>query len=47
METTVNGGGGNDIFATAVNANDGMVAVASTAVAELTTTTAIVATTIG
>jgi hypothetical protein len=46
MEATVDGGGGNGIFATAVNANDGMMAVASTATAQLTMTTAIAATTI-
>jgi hypothetical protein len=47
MEATINGGGGNGIFATAINANDWMVAVASTTAAQLTTTTAIAATTIG
>jgi hypothetical protein len=35
----------NGIFATAVNADDGMVAAASTATAQLTTTTAIAAAT--
>jgi hypothetical protein len=43
----VNDGGRDGIFTTVVNANDGMVAAASTATAQLTTTTAITATTIG
>jgi hypothetical protein len=43
----VNGGCGDGIFAAAVNANDGMVAAASTAAAQLTMTTAIPAATIG
>jgi hypothetical protein len=47
MEAVVDGGGGNSIFAAAVNANDGMVAEASTAAAQLTMTTAIAAATIG
>jgi hypothetical protein len=47
MEETVDGSSGNGIFATAVNADDGMVAVASIATAQLTMTTAIAATTIG
>jgi hypothetical protein len=47
MEATVDGGGGNGVFAAANDANDGMVAVASTAAAQLTMTTAIAAATIG
>jgi hypothetical protein len=47
MKVTVNGGGGDGVFAAAVNADDGMVAVASTAAAQLTTKTAIAAATIG
>jgi hypothetical protein len=47
MEATVNGGGGNGIFSAAINADDGMVAVASTAAAQLMTMTAITAATIG
>jgi hypothetical protein len=47
MEATVNGSGSKGIFAIAVNTNDGMVAVASTATAQLTMTTAIAAATIG
>jgi hypothetical protein len=47
MEAMVNGSGGNGVFAAAVNANDGMVAAASTTTAQLTMTTAITATTIG
>jgi hypothetical protein len=30
MEVAVNGGSGNGVFAAAINANDGMVAAAST-----------------
>jgi hypothetical protein len=47
MEVVVNGGNGNGLFATAINANDGIVAAASTAAAQLTTITAIAAATIG
>jgi hypothetical protein len=47
MEAMVDGGGGDGIFATAIDADDGMVAVGSTAAAQLTMTTAIAATTIG
>jgi hypothetical protein len=47
MEAMVDGGGSNGIFAAAINANDGMVAVASTATVQLTMTTAIATTTIG
>jgi hypothetical protein len=47
MEATVDGGDGDGVFAAAVNADDGMVAVASTAAAQLTTTTAIAAAPIG
>jgi hypothetical protein len=47
MEVTVDGGGGDGIFAAAVNADDGMVAVVSTATAQLTTMTTIAAATIG
>jgi hypothetical protein len=47
MEATVDGGGGDGVFAAAVNADDGMVAVASTVAAQLTTMTAIAADTIG
>jgi hypothetical protein len=47
MEATVDGGGGDGVFATAINADDGMVAVASTAAAQLTMTTAIATATIG
>jgi hypothetical protein len=47
MEATVNGGSGDGIFAAALNADDGIVAVASTAATQLTITTAIAATTIG
>jgi hypothetical protein len=43
MEATVDDG----VFAAAVNTNDGMVAVASTAAAQLTMTTIIAAATIG
>jgi hypothetical protein len=42
----VNGGYGNGVFATTVDAYDGMVAVASTATAQLTTRTAITTATI-
>jgi hypothetical protein len=37
MEAAVNGSGGDGLFAVAVNTNDGMVAAASTAPAQLTT----------
>ncbi len=47
MEAMVDGSSGDGVFAAAVNANDGMVAVASTAAAQLTTTTTIAAATIG
>jgi hypothetical protein len=47
MEAMVDGGGGDGLFATTVNAGDGMVVVASTAAVQLMTTTAIAATTIG
>jgi hypothetical protein len=43
----VNGSGGDGVFATAVDAIDGMVVAASTAPAQLTTMTAIAAATIG
>jgi hypothetical protein len=42
-----NGGGGNGIFATAIDTNEGMVAAASTATAQLMTTTAIATAIIG
>jgi hypothetical protein len=47
MEVAVDGGGGNGIYAAAIDANDGMVAAASTATAQLTITTAIATTIIG
>ncbi len=47
MEVAVNGGGSYGIFATAVNANDKMMAAASTAAGQLRTTTAIDDATIG
>jgi hypothetical protein len=47
MEVMVNGGHGNGLFAAAVNANDVMAVMASTAAAQLTPTTAITAATIG
>ncbi len=47
MEVAVDGGGGDGIFAPAINANEGMVAAALTAAAHLTTTTTIAAATIG
>jgi hypothetical protein len=47
MEAGVDGGSGNDIFAAAIDANDGMVPGASTAAAQLMTTTANTAATIG
>jgi hypothetical protein len=47
MEAAVDGVSGDGIFAAAVNANDRMVGAASTPVAQLMTTTAIAAATIG
>jgi hypothetical protein len=47
METAVDGGGGNGVFAATVNYNEGMVAAAPTAAAQLMTTTTIAAATIG
>jgi hypothetical protein len=47
IEARVNGDGDNGMFATAVNANDGMVAVASTATVQLTMTTTIATAIIG
>jgi hypothetical protein len=47
MEATVDGGGGDGIFAAAINANDRIVAAASTAAAQLRMTTAIATATIG
>jgi hypothetical protein len=48
MDVMVDGGGGGDgVFAVAINANDGMVAVALTPTSQLTKTTAIAAATIG
>jgi hypothetical protein len=47
MKAGANGGGGNGVFATAVDANDGMMVAASTAAEQLRTTTAIAAATIG
>jgi hypothetical protein len=47
MEATVDGSGGNGIFAADVNANDGMVVAASTAAAKLMKTTAIATAIIG
>jgi hypothetical protein len=46
MKAVVNGGGGNGIFATTADANDGMVAAASTTAGQLRTTAAITAATI-
>jgi hypothetical protein len=46
MEVAADGGGSNGIFATAVNANDGMMAAASTTAGQLRTTTTIAAATI-
>jgi hypothetical protein len=43
MEAAVDGGGGDGVFAAAVDANDGMVAAASTAIGQLRTMTAIAA----
>jgi hypothetical protein len=39
MEAAVDGGSGNGLFAAAINANDKMVAAASTTAAQLTATT--------
>jgi hypothetical protein len=47
MEAAVNGRGGNGVFATATDADDGMVAAALTTAAQLMTRTAIAAATIG
>jgi hypothetical protein len=47
MEAAVDGGSGDGVFAAAINADDGMVASGSTAAAQLTTTNAIAAATIG
>jgi hypothetical protein len=47
MEAAVDGSGGNGVFATLVIANEGMVAAAPTAPAQLTRTTTIAAATIG
>jgi hypothetical protein len=47
MEAAVDGGGGNDILAAPVNANEGMVAATPTTAAQLTTMTTIAAATIG
>ncbi len=47
MEAAVDGDGGKGFFATTVDTNDGMVAVALTTTGQLRTTTAIAATTIG
>jgi hypothetical protein len=47
MEAAVDGGGGNGVFSTTINANEGMVAAASTATGQLMMTTAIATTTIG
>ncbi len=47
MEATVDGGGSDGVFSAAVNAYDGMVAAASTAAAQLKTTTAMDAATMG
>ncbi len=46
MEAVVDGGGGDGVFAASVNANDGMVAAASSAAEQLTTMTTIAAVTI-
>jgi hypothetical protein len=47
MEAAVDGGNSNDVFASAINIDEGMVAAAPTAAAQLTTTTTIAAATIG
>jgi hypothetical protein len=47
MEAMVDGGGGDGVFAAAVNANEEMVVAAPTAAAQLTRTTTIAAATIG
>jgi hypothetical protein len=47
MEAAVNGGGSNGVFAAAVDANDRMVAAASTATAQLTIAATIAAPTVG
>jgi hypothetical protein len=47
MKAVVNGGGGNGVFAAAIHTNNGMVAAASTATAQLMRMTAIATTTIG
>ncbi len=47
MEAAVDGGGGNGVFAAAVNADEGMVATAPITAAQLMTTTTIAAATIG
>jgi hypothetical protein len=47
MEAAVDGGGGDGVFTTAINANDGMVVAASTATAQLMTMTPIATATIG
>jgi hypothetical protein len=47
MEAVANGGSGNGVFAAAADANEGMMAAASTANGQLRTTTAIAAATIG
>jgi hypothetical protein len=47
MEAAVDGGSGNGVFATTVNANEGMVVAAPTTAAQLTKATTIAAATIG
>ncbi len=47
MEAAVDGGSGDGVSAAAINANEGMVAATRTAIAQLTMTTTIAATTIG
>jgi hypothetical protein len=47
MEAAADNSGGNGVFATTVNAYEGMVAVAPTAAAQLTMMTTIVTATIG
>jgi hypothetical protein len=47
MEAAVNGGGGNCVFAVTIDANYGMVAVASSTTAQSTMAAAIPAATIG
>ncbi len=47
VAVVVDGGSGNGVFAAAVNADDGMVADASTAAAQLMTMTITAAVTIG